>query len=221
MSFLLLIGLALADSPLTSTQLFAGYPEERLVQEALKTGTMDDRLAKQLSDPRLDHGVRVAALHALGWEFKGKDNASRYLAWLERRHRKVPAQELFVGVGLTPEEKLVLGFLLAMDDYFQPGRALPLVQAAEAELRPSRAVSSAVALVVAQSRMETSWCEVWTTWEAVGARTDLREDLAAPSVQNLQDYLQLYQQDCPVEPAPEEGVEGGPTPTPLVPGLPR
>ncbi len=204
---LFLASLAFADSPLTSTQLHAGYPEDRVIQQVLEKRTLDDKLAKYLSDPRLDHGLRVATIHALGWTFKGQENASVYLAWLEKKYKRATPQQIFAGEGLKPEEKLVLGLLLATDDYFDPQRALPLLEAAKTELRPSRAVASAVALVQAQAQMETSWCEVWRTWEAVTLDTTLKDDLAPESVAQLHAYLQLYEQDCPPPIDPEAPVD--------------
>lgn len=209
---LLLLATALADSPLTSIDFAPAYADVPAVLAARDTrraeGAVLDFL---LSDAPIDQ--RIAVVNALGWSFEGQANAARYATGLARK-KNLPARKL-TPVMLAPEERFLLGYLVAMDDYFElrnaPGLppafagldALALVDEAAARQPQVFSVQYVAALLHAQVDMAGDGCAVWTGPEAVRARFPAsRRDLRPEAVAAAVSYLELYEDYCVPKPAP-------------------
>ena len=222
---LLLIGLsaspARADSPLTSISLHAGYDGVAEVQEANRTRVAEGKvLAALVGDAALDR--KAAIVSALGWSTDGQDNARRFLEGLAKA-REVDRKDISLR-HLTPADRFVLGYLLAMDDYFEMGplkpgaadlwgaSALDLLSQAALALPDSFTVHFVRSLVQAQAEMKQSFCAVYVTTAAVLARfPEDRRDLRAAAVDSAMGYLGGYEEGCGVQ---------APAPTATLPSVP-
>ncbi len=194
---LLLTGIALADSPLTSTEFHTAYSDHPMVQAAADSGELDAPIARFLSRGKRGLDLKAAVVNALSWDIEGKDNAARYLTFLAKAH-KVPADELRADpTRLKPHEAFAYGYMLALDDYFDPSDAVPALAYARDELDNSRTVALIAGLVDAQLAMGESWCEVWRAVEPVLQDEDLRPDLKFEAETLIRDYLELYTDACP------------------------
>ena len=163
----------IADSPLTSTDIASAYTDISAVVAAQGSATASDEvLAFLLADNPLDQ--KAAAINALGWDVEGQDNGRHFLSGLAAT-RGVPIDELALEQ-LSPDNKFVLGYLLAMDDYFEMGplvlgsigvrraSAVELLEQAAFALPQDFTAHYVKGLVVAQKLMyEQSWCAVYTS----------------------------------------------------------
>lgn len=203
---LLALSLALADSPLTSIDFAPAYGDVPAVLRAADTHVAEGPvLAFLLADAPLDQ--KVAVVNALGWAFEGQANAARYAAGVAQQKNLAPKK--LTPRMLSPEERFLLGYLVAMDDYLTlgPARGLPpafagmsaldLLGEAAARRTDTFSVQYVTALVRAQADLDGDWCEVWKGPELVRqafppARRDLRPEAVAAAVS----YLQLYGDNC-------------------------
>jgi len=193
---------AWADSPLTTVELHQAYADDPLVQRALERGTLDAKLTRALLKGDDDLGTKAAIVSALGWSMDGRDETTALLDAAARRHRKPAARLLAEPELLDPAEAFVLGYRLALDGYFDPQAAIPLLERARAGLPRSRTVALVTAITQAQLLMDHDWCGVWRVTEAALADPILERDLAEQAEAEAIAYLSLYQPAC--EPGIEE-----------------
>lgn len=192
---------AWADSPLTSTDFHTAYADVPAVQAAAK-GDVDGALALLASDAPNDQKLAVA--NALGWE---GDFATPFVEYLA--HGKRVAPKALTAAMLTPSQRFVLGYLVAMASYLelkalQPGAGGVLGMTGEALLRDAArvlrddfTVQYALALVQAQAAMDGSWCEVFQLPAAVVKRFPAKaRNLRPGALESAQGYLAGYEESC-------------------------
>ena len=92
---------------------------------------------------------------------------------------------------------LCIGYLIALDDYFQPEKSFPFLLKAAEELPMSFTAQIIWAIVRAQKAMDTSWCMVWRYAEEVlEVRIDLTRDMREKAKKIIYDYMILYKDSC-------------------------
>ena len=197
----------IADSPLTSTDIASAYTDISAVVAAQGSATASDEvLAFLLADNPLDQ--KAAAINALGWDVEGQDNGRHFLSGLAAT-RGVPIDELALKQ-LSPDNKFVLGYLLAMDDYFEMGplvlgsigvrraSAVELLEQAAFALPQDFTAHYVKGLVVAQKLMyEQSWCAVYTSMGQVMDRfTTQNRNMRLEAVASAQSYIEGYGDYC-------------------------
>ncbi|MEW5740957.1 MAG: hypothetical protein AB1938_18700 [Myxococcota bacterium] len=192
---------ALADSPLTSTDFHTAYRDVRAVQAA-EAKDLDATYTFLASDAPNDQ--KLAAANALGWE---GDYASGFVTHLAKS-KGVPESALDAKA-LTASQRFVLGYLAALADYFEmkplePGakgvrgaRPLTLLQSAAKALPDDFSVQYALALVQAQAAMNSSWCEVFQIPDAVVKRFPAaKRNLRPGALESAAGYLAAYEESC-------------------------
>ncbi len=204
-----------ADSPLTSIRFHQAYRAELAAalgdsSSPRGPGTENPPAPEQIIDFLVgDHpaALEAAAVNSLGWKFEGQKNGQLFLAALAEKKGLDP--EILDFRDLRPADLLVLGYLLAMDDYFELG---PLVSNASG-LRGAPAIdllSRAVvqeprnftyriilALVRAQLEMESSFCAVYQNLSAVlTAFPESERDLKPEAVFEIMSYIGDYRDSC-------------------------
>lgn len=204
---------AQADSPLTSTDLATAYEDVLEVRVARRwkraEGFILDFL---LGDAPLDQ--KVAVINALGWDIDHQTNSSRFVQGLARREN-LPLAHLTLS-RFKLDDRVVLGYLLAMDNYQQMlplgaqpnlvGKLSPELRALSPEDLLSRAIAQnrndftiqfVASLVEAQQSFDRSWCGVYLESALVldrfpsGAR-NMRE----AAVTDAMSYMDAYQPYC-------------------------
>lgn len=196
-----------ADSPLTSTDLASAYNGLSIIQKAKNAKQLEGEvLIFLLGDAPLDK--KAAVINALGWNIKGQDNGELFLTGLAvLRDKNLNNLTL---KDLTPSDKFVLGYLLAMDDYFDLSpldsrsnkslwRATPLdlLSQAASALPDDFAVHFVRSLVQSQDYMDSSWCAVYQTPESVLKLFPVnKRNLRRQAVEEAMDYIKLYADDC-------------------------
>lgn len=204
---LLPVGLARADSPLTSTRFHVAYRDLALVRQAT-AGLANDAVLRALLDAKRPTHEKAALIDALGWKLRGQDNAQRfYRALVSAKSIKAPKP-----ADLTAAELFVLGYLRAMDDYLKLTALAPNAPAgsvaaltpeallALAEKRAPRDFTIALvsALVRAQRSMSTSFCDVYEDVRKTVARfPSSRRKLRRKALAAIQGYVRGYRSYCP------------------------
>jgi hypothetical protein len=186
--------MATADSPLTSTSFSEAYLDIKIVKYAKETGTLDKKVAKYLLKDSNPLDVKLAAINAIGWSTAGQDNADLFRGFITRKYT---ADQLELQVeALTAGEAICLGYLVAMDDYFNPGNAMAYVDAALAKDSTSYSLHMIAALIKAQVAFDTDWCEVYELAYAVEENPFLARDMRQTASIIIMDYMSLYSGEC-------------------------
>ncbi len=184
------------DSPITSTDFYQAYEDiQMVVKVAQSDGILTKEMAIFLSSDKnpIDH--KAAVINALSWDIDGKNNASLYLEFLAQKYYGSKIDN----VTLEPfngDELLCLGYLRAMDDYFDVLDALDIVYLAWEANDTSFTVSMIFAIVEAQEAMDYDWCEVWLLVEDVLLDEMLVMDMRKEAVTIIVDYMRLYEDEC-------------------------
>ena len=183
-----------ADSPITATKFYEAYLDVKMVERAHLEGVMGLEIAEFLTSPENPIDVKAAVINALSWRFDGKNNAELYAYYLALLYH-VSVIELDTEF-LCADEIFCIGYLTAMDDYFHPEKALPLLEEAHKVMKDSFTVSIILALARGQKVMDYDWCEVWRLTEGVLKNKDLRQDLRPEATKMIVDYMVLYKEYC-------------------------
>ncbi len=195
-----------ADSPLTSTDFYTLYRDIPEVREARKSRKASGKVLLYLLGAA-PADKKAAVINALGWNIRGQKNAPVYITALANRKRVSPGDMSYSL--MKPGELFVLGYLLAMDDYFslkplRPGEFGMQGAGAEeilrraAELEPENFTFRLIhALVEAQSLMERSFCSVYRRVERViKLFPGPRRNMKPRAVARIMKYINLYRDDC-------------------------
>ncbi|TAH69988.1 MAG: hypothetical protein EWM47_05775 [Anaerolineaceae bacterium] len=186
---------AYADSPITSTPFYKEYLDFDIVQ-ASEQGTINEEIAEYLADESNPIDIKAAVINALSWDFYGKDNAEIYSQLIYGK----PINELDF-ISLPGDQQFCIGYLMAMDDYFDVEQALEYLKIAEENSGNSFTVSIIRALVEAMDMGDNIWYQYI---EPVLNDSSLNKDLSEDALQIIVDYMITYS----VEPwiTPKTGV---------------
>jgi len=183
-----------ADSPITATKFYEAYLDVKMVERAHLEGVMGLEIAEFLTSPEKPIDVKAAVINALSWRFDGKNNAELYAYYLALLYH-VSVAELDTEF-LSVDEIFCMGYLTAMDDYFHPEKALPILEEAHKTMGNSFTVSIILAIAKAQRAFDSDWCEVWKLTEAVLQNKELNQDLRPEAIKMIVDYMILYKEYC-------------------------
>ncbi|MBL8956845.1 MAG: hypothetical protein JNK82_39090 [Myxococcaceae bacterium] len=186
--FTLLPAFAWADSPLTSISFTASYGDLAVIQQSR------DAQLNFLLQGSAPNDQKLAVMTALGWQ--AADNAARFVALLEAQR---PGD-------VSPADRFVAGYLLALDDYLdlkkkglQGKTALQLLDAAAKQLPNDFAVQYAHALVRAQRALNDPkmWCDVFRLPEDVKRKfPPEKRNLRPGALETADGYLYGYKKEC-------------------------
>ena len=187
--------LALAGSPLTSTDLATAYDDVPIVRVARRVGILNPDLAMALASREVPMDVKAAIVNALGWSTMGRDNAGIFLDFMAVRYRRdrESMRRVWRRV-LSPSELFVLGYLHALDDPAQAARAIPILERAARRMPESYTVALVGALVQAQTASGDDICEGWRRVAAIDAAPRRERDLR-PAARAA--VLGAVRADCP------------------------
>jgi hypothetical protein len=166
-----------------------------VAKAAQSDGELSKEMAAFLSAGKIPIDHKAAVINALSWDIDGKDNATRYLEYLMEKYygSKVDSASL---EPFTGDEVFCLGYLRAMDDYFNVLESLDILDIAWMANDTSFTVSIVYAIVEAQDAMDYDWCEVWLIVEDVLLDDVLVIDMRKEAINIIVDYMRLYEQEC-------------------------
>ena len=198
---------ALADSPLTSTVFYEAYLDVPQVKNAQGTA-MNDWIFEFLTDPKKPPDQKVAVINAMGWNFDGMKNGRKFIDLLAGKLKKKPGKLKIKH--LTAHELLCLGYMLAMDDYFDLGPAakkggkietapaLKLLGKAAAMEPNDFTVQIIFALAKAQNVSAKNWCDIFMLVQNVVA-SSLLPNMRKDAVDIIMDYIGIYREYCVIK----------------------
>ncbi|NLX77437.1 MAG: extracellular solute-binding protein [Clostridiaceae bacterium] len=189
-----------ADSPITATDFFISYLDVDIVEKASELNYIDEEIARYLSNPANPLDIKAAVINAVGWGYTG-DNAERYSEIIFGKPLSdvdldtIPAHDLFC-----------IGYLMVMDNYSEPERAIPVMEKACEAFPDSFTAAMINALIKAQAVMDNAdeWYIIWELVEDVIHNKDLEMDMRPEAVDIILDYMISYKDEG--KPLPDEPV---------------
>ncbi|MGF7050652.1 hypothetical protein J2T13_005202 [Paenibacillus sp. DS2015] len=179
---------AVADSPVTSTGFYKAYLDEPIVQTANEVGEVTKELAEYLADESAPLDIRAAVINAIGWEGERKGRTEAFVHYAKGKEYS----DLDLSV-LRGDELFVIGYLLAMDDYFDTASAEELLRNAKKSMKDSFTAAMIHAIVKSQNQMLTStWQGVWKNVAPVAFDDRLNMDMRPEAAEIIIDYMVLY-----------------------------
>ena len=183
-----------ADSPLTSTYFAANYPEYPIIEKSVLDRSFNDEVAAFLLDTKHPIDAKAALINAIGWNYDATHNAETFRGHLAKKHGTTTAGLQLTS--LSSDELLCLGYIMAMDDYFNVDDAINILEMAKNKKSESFTIHIILAMVKSQKIMDIDYCQVWTLTADVLNDKSLKRDMKRVSIQNIVDYNILYKSDC-------------------------
>lgn len=182
-----------ADSPLTSTDFYQAYDEYPIIRKAKKEEKMNLEFAEFLSSKENPIDVKVALINALGWKFEGKYNTTLYSYHLSLIHGMRSSE--FELDKLTPDELLTLGYIKALDNYFETQDAERILLKAVSKNPDSMTYNIILAITKAQNVNVDNWGLRWKLFENVINNHNLKKDIRKMAIEQMKEYMILYKDD--------------------------
>ncbi|QNP40797.1 hypothetical protein [Lysobacter solisilvae (ex Woo and Kim 2020)] len=180
-----------AHSPVTSGLIYEAYLDLPQVRKAHEVSALDDELADYILDPGTSYDEAAAVINALG---RTLDN---HLLLLQRLKKTDPHgyQRFRAGKG-SSRVLFAVGYMWATDEYYDTRRAELLLAQAERQSPEFFVISLVHALVIAQSKEESEWCEIFRKPRDTIARYPNGLEMRRAAVQSVLDYTDTYAESC-------------------------
>lgn len=182
-----------ADSPLTSTHFADAYSDHPMVQMACEEMQYDisTTLLNFLANKNEPVDVRLAVVNKIGWNFDGTTVGAQLGEYLMGRY------------GVKNEAKLVkkldagtlavYAYAKAMSNYFDVKAACELGhQAVKKNKNKSFSVAMISALIDAQVYLDSDWGMIYKVVADVLHDGSLHLDMRQEAIDNIMDYINLY-----------------------------
>lgn len=179
-----------ADSPITSTPFYQAYYDGGVVTYAAGKKVMDNTIADYLANDNNPIDVRMAVINAMGWDINGRNNTELYLTQVYQ------GKSSFNMKDLSPGQKLVIGYMTIMDNYFKPDAGLPYLEAALKEMPDSKTANIIYSLAKGQEVMDKDFCEVWKVYDSHVNKSGLNSDFSLAGELIVADYINIYKESC-------------------------
>ncbi len=185
----------IADSPLTSTNFSRAYQNENIIVNALKVnGKLSKELLNYLVDENNPIDVKMALINALGWDFNGQTNSQKFLKYLLKIKGYSSVSD-FMKNG-SSDDLLCLGYLRAMDNYFDVDEALSYVEIALSKNPTSYTYNIISGLIKAQQLLDKDRCKLYNSMDIIRHNTSLDTDMREGAVNIIFEYIDLYKDSC-------------------------
>lgn len=188
---LLLPAFVKADSPLTSTPFHDAYIDEDIVLKAEQTNVMTKDFAEFLHSKIYATDLKAALINAIGWNLNGMNNSEEYCRIIFNKKTDELKLE-----DLSSEDLFVIGYLKAMENYFEPEKAEKYLREARKRMKKSFTVAVIYALFKSQIAMENDFCRVWKIVDKVFRNKNLKQDMRESAKKIIYDYIVVYKEYC-------------------------
>jgi len=186
---------AFADSPLTSTEIYKAYDKLPIIQLAGNSkGLLTVELIKYLVDTGNPTDVKIALINRLGWDIKGKKNASIFIKYLRSKYGYKTAADLTTR--LSASDLICIAYLKSLDNYFDTKEALTYANAAQAKEPKSYTINIIRSLIKAQDYVDRSYCQVFEIVDEVRTDASLTIDLNKEASDIIFEYIDGYKKYC-------------------------
>ena len=184
-----------ADSPLTSTPFYKGYLDIAIIKNAAKSnGTITEQQLEYLTETKNPIAIKLALINSLGWNTKGKTNASEYSSYLFEKQPQLNYKN-FINKA-SAEELICYAYLKAMDDYFNVKSASVFATIAMRKAPNSYSIHLIGTLIHIQGVKAKNWCAIYTKMNQVRTNKKLKSDFKPNSVATIFSYADVYKEYC-------------------------
>jgi len=195
LSFFIVSNDVIADSPLTSTPISQAYQNESII---VKAGKAKGKLTRELIGYLLNESnpidFKIALINKLGWNFRGKTNSKRFMEYLTKNKIYLSEEDFFNnGKG---DELLCMGYLKAMDNYFQVDDALKYAETALLQKPKSYTYQIITALIRAQKASGIDSCKVYKSTDEIRKNNSLTKDMKDDAISLIFEYMDIYKDSC-------------------------
>ena len=183
-----------ADSPLTSTHFADAYSDHPMVQMAgeMMQHDMPTTLLNFLANKNEPVDVRLAVINKIGWNFDGTTVGAQLGEYLMGRYGAKDEKKLVKK--LDAGTLAVYAYAKAMSNYFDVKAASELGhQAVKKNKNKSFSVAMASALIDAQVYLDSDWGMVHKVVADVLHDGSLHLDMRQEAIDNIMEYINLYQ----------------------------
>ena len=194
--FFFIANSSFADSPLTSTPFYKGYMDIAIIKTAAKSnGTITELQLQFLTNSKNPIAIKLALINSLGWDTKGKSNATEYLDYLFEKQPKLNYKN-FINKA-TAEELICYAYLKAMDDYFNVKSASVFAKQAMRKAPTTYSIHLIGTLIQVQPLLNSKkWCAIYTKMTQVRTNKKLQLDMRLISITAVYSYTDVYKKDC-------------------------
>lgn len=184
-----------ADSPLTSTPFYKGYMNITIIKTAAKSnGTITEQQLQFLTNSKNPIAIKLALINSLGWNTKGKSNASEYLSYLFEKQPQLNYKNFINNA--SAEELICFAYLKAMDNYFEVKSASVFAKQAMRKAPTSYSIHLIGTLIQVQGLNQNNWCSVYTKINQVRKHKKLQLDMRLISAAAVFGYTDGYKEYC-------------------------
>lgn len=193
--FLLLANQSFADSPLTSTEFYKGYIDIAIIKEARKSGgNITEKQLQFLTNSKNPIAIRLALINSLGWDTKGKSNATKYIVYLLKKETQLNYKNFYNKA--TADQLICYAYLRAMDDYFNVKSASVFARQAMLNAPTTYSIQLIGTLIQVQGLNQNNWCSVYTKINQVRTNKKLKLDMRLISTAAIFSYTDGYKEYC-------------------------
>jgi hypothetical protein len=186
---------ASADSPLTSTDFYKAYEKLSIIELASTSkGLLNEKLISYLADKNNPIDVKTALINRLGWNIKGKSNATVFIKFLKAKYKYKNEEAL--KNGLSASDLISIAYLKAMDDYFDVKEALVYATLALARNPKGYTINIIQSLIASQAFVMKNYCQVFKMVDKVRANQNLTIDFKKEASEIIFQYIDGYKNYC-------------------------
>jgi hypothetical protein len=192
---LLVSSQSFADSPLTSTEFYKGYLDIAIIKEARKSGgNITEKQLQFLTNSKNPIAIKLALINVLGWDTKGKSNATKYIVYLLKKETQLNYKNFYNKA--KADQLICYAYLKAMDDYFNVKYASVFARQAMRNAPTTYSIHLIGTLIQVQELNQNNWCSVYTKINQVRTNKKLQLDMRLISTAAIFSYTDGYKSEC-------------------------
>ncbi len=184
-----------ADAPITATVFWKAYKDLPIIKKATTTRELSKDMIVFFESDKNSIDKKVAIINALGVNYGGKRNSYVFYDFLEKKYGVKRSRNKFKKL-CTGDELLCVGYLEAMEDYFNSGMGRPMVRAALKKNKTSYTYNIILAILNAQADFNHNWCTAFHDVDKIRKNTKLVKDFRETGIKIIFDYFDSVKENC-------------------------
>ncbi|MDR1007415.1 MAG: hypothetical protein LBL65_02465 [Campylobacteraceae bacterium] len=190
-------GWILADSPLTSADIYLSYEQYDDIEKVLKDGKLTDEWKDYLISPENRFDMKIAVVNAIGYE---NINSKEFFTYLRKKERYKSFNDFLDKA--DGQMLIIVAYLMAMENYLDDKivtKALNIAEKGKNKLPKSYTANIIYVLIKAQKVLNGDWCEAYTAANDVRNDKSLEQDMSSGAIEDIFYYMEMYADSCHVD----------------------
>jgi hypothetical protein len=172
-----------------------GYIDIAIIKQARKSGgNITEKQLQFLTNAKNPIAIRLALINSLGWDTKGKSNATKYIVYLLKKETQLNYKNFYNKA--TADQLICHAYLKAMDDYFNVKSASVFARQAMRKAPTTYSIQLIGTLIQVQGLSQNNWCSVYTKTNQVRTNKKLKLDMRLISTAAVFSYTDGYKEYC-------------------------